>query len=250
MPITILDVKSISQNSLSTSVGFTTNPANGDLIVVFVSSDNLAGATINLPTDSKGNTYTRLGTTQIGSTGSGLGMFYCANIVGGAGFSVTSHLSAVRFHALVAWAITGVGPAPYNGDWISEAGLATNAGSGPSGVAPPGQSIFLGGTEIDGSAVPTDGVGWSTEGVNGFTAAMHTQARRADFSTNYDVFSEYKISSSVERASWTLTGTAWTAMSASFAAPGSAGGGGGSAGVGSGGFSATISLGPTWSLQP
>lgn len=214
---TIVDVKSTSGHAASLqAAAFATDPANADAVVVCLSVYQLSGATINAPTDTAGNTYTQIGTTITGANGS-ISMWLAKNITGGASFRVTGNLSAVRYFAMVAWALTGVGADPYNGDWANRTGATDSADAGPYGSAPPADSIFIGCISVENSNVPTNGSGWNTTGANGFTAGMNTAARVADYSANFDIFCEYKISSIAESAHWMTNATwQWEAMQASF----------------------------------
>lgn len=223
MAITVRSVVSTNAQAFGAPVPlpvFASNPATGDLIVVAVTCYQMGGGTINLPTDTAGNTYVRLGTTQfVGAAGYGLAMFYAKNITGGAAFRVSVSVSSNYHLAACAWAVSGADASPYNSDWVA---LATPVGSNPTLPtvvlpAPTGPAFTLAALAVAGTQVPTDGSGWNQTGVNGVTAGMVTAARQATFVAHMDLFTEYKVSSAIEAASWTLTAVDTVAMQASFA---------------------------------
>lgn len=227
MPISILDVKSGSGTAISRQLAaFAVNPSAGDLILVGVAMFQFGS--INLPTDTAGNTYVQIGPLQQAMTSNCyLAMFYAKNIVGGALFKVSISFNTSHAYAAVAWAVTGADLNPYNGDFVARAATGTAVGAGPSIVAPPANSLFFGITSVNIFSAVTEAATWNVTGANGFTAAMKTAAAVPDYSSNDDIFSEYKISSSVENAQWTIGSPAdWAAIQASFKPLGS-----GSAGV-------------------
>ena len=178
MPGTILDVKNGFNNTASTQLAaFSTNPSNGDLIVVGVSVFNRAGATVAV-TDTAGNTYTRVGALidQAGMPGT-IAVFYAQNITGGSTFRVTLTLGSAHGHALVAFLVSGAKAAAFNGDNISLVTSLQIPAIGPTVLTPPTQSIFFGSLYIGASGGNHQpAAGWNTVGSNGFTAAMNTAA--------------------------------------------------------------------------
>jgi len=217
MAITIVDVKSGSGQATSAQLAaFASNPVTGDTVVVGIAM--FSSGTINAPTDTAGNTYTQIGTTQNApSTQLYMGLFYAKNITGGSTFRVTISFNASHHYAVVAWVLHGVDANPYNGDWVTHTAFSNAPNAGPSAGAPGvANSLFFG--ILNTPAVVTTGSGWNTTGANGFTAGMATAAVVADYAAHDAIYSEYKISSVAEGANWSLNANnQWVAMQASFA---------------------------------
>lgn len=203
MAISILDVRGVSGNNTTFQLAaFAADPGNGDLIVVaygqYHASSPLA------PTDTAGNTYLQIGTTNVAASTNSQSLWYAKNITGGTNFRVTVNPNG-SYCACQAWAITGVGPNPYNSDFskFTPVIATTEVHSGTSNPAPSPNAIFLGFASIGATNVLTDQSGWNTTGANGFDAGMLTRARIADYASNFDCFGAYKIASTAQEAVWT-----------------------------------------------
>lgn len=203
MAVSILDVRGISGNNTTFQLAaFAADPQNGDLIVVaygqYHASSPLA------PTDTAGNTYVQIGTTNVAASTNSQSLWYAKNITGGTNFRVTVNPNG-SYCACEAWAITGVGANPYNGDFskFTPVVSTTDVRSENSTTPPAANSIFLGFGSIGAANVLTDQAGWNTTGLNGFDAGMLSRARIADYASNFDCFGAYKIASSQQEAFWT-----------------------------------------------
>jgi hypothetical protein len=232
MAITILDVQQVAGSASSSyqTPAFATNPSNGDLIVVNVAIFAAGNPGCpHVPTDTAGNRYIQLGGFSK-NIQQNVWQFAAYNITGGSSFKVTlTFETAVNFVVVIAWAITGIDVEPYNNDYSPNTGATSPAVSGTT-PAPPVQSIFIGAVTDNGpNNNETDGSGWNTTGVNGFTAGMQTNARFGNFSGVNDLYTEYKISSSAEQATWTQGANSnYVATVASFSQSGGAPSGGNS----------------------
>src|SRR6185436_1042442 len=76
--------------------------------------------------DNMSNTYTRITTVQV-TSGDFLGLYYCENIIGGAGHTITLSNVGGRFAVLTAVALSGVLTSG-----VLDSGSGTNTGSGVS----------------------------------------------------------------------------------------------------------------------
>jgi hypothetical protein len=218
MAATIKDVKSASGNTNALALAaFSTNPAAGDTIVVAVACFTLGANTVNAPTDTIGNTYNQVGSTLINGQAS-ISVWRAKNVGAGA-TTVTFHTSAVLFQAGVGWLLTGMSPNPDNGDVVLLSGSGNPVSAGPTIIAPFKNSIMLAFANIAGGNDIGDPNGWNTEGVNGFTAGMHTAANKKDWATNDDIFSAYKLVTGVDNPTWPNTpgSVNWTTIVVSFA---------------------------------
>lgn len=233
MAETIRDVQSKAVVTSATALcpAFATNPATGDTIVVLQAAFNGTAPVHQAPTVSAGTaTFTQIGTTLVVplSATTNISMWRAENITGGVSMAVTGHCSgSVGDLSVVAWCLTGANtPTSYNADTVGPTGNGTaNPATGNTSGSPPANSIWIGELTDDGAnADATDGTGWNTTGSNGFTSTMQGNARLTDNASFQALYTEYKLASAVQSATWTnATNTHWAARAASFA-PAAAGG--------------------------
>ncbi len=225
MAVTILDVQVATHDATTNTLAlppFAVNPSNGDTVIVAYAvwtTPNIQQA----PTDSTGaNTYTRVGLEVVHGVPEIIGLWYAHNITGGSSFVVTGHLASNQYHTVIAWLISG--DYIYNSDTVNAGGGGgTNPlSSGTSTPAPSGEAIFIGAMSYDTSTAATDGSGWNTTGVNGFTSAMQGRSRNTSFS-NIDLYTEYLVATAAaQAATWGIAGTHnYNALVASFSQNGS-----------------------------
>jgi len=215
--VTILDVQRAATSGIDTQLtAFAVPILAGDVIIVgHMQHIGNGSGEPGAPTDTGGNTYTKIGTRMVDdSNNQGSNMYYAVVVTGGAAFRVTkTALSSV--YGVVAMAVRGLSATPYNGDWLWKQG---NSGTGPirpgPTAVPPGQSLFVG----VGSAnqVPvTDPAGWNVAGVSGLTAAM--VLRLQPDATNRYASMIVKPSAVAEDPLWTYSGgNLWAGTIASF----------------------------------
>lgn len=226
MPFTnpqITDVQSKTAAASSVAItAFATNPVLGGKIVVCTGTYlGVAASTHTAPTDNYSNTYTQIGTGQDVSNVS-MTLWEAVVTTTGASFVVTCHCGAANVIGM-AWALDFADL--NNGDFtFSKPAAGAAATVGPSSPAPAANSImlaFLG--EVDGDTGYGWPTGWNTDGVDGFTTAMQgshrTVERNGFFGAN--MHSAYKITSTVETATWLHTVTTFQALAvmASIAPP-------------------------------
>lgn len=222
MALTIKDTRAGSVGAADlTLTAFSTNPAVGDVIVVYYAE---FGGTGIAPTDSQGNTYTEIALSGGGSTK--VHMWY-AKVTTAGSTQVTCKKGTWTHAAGQAWLLTGsFSTTPYNSDVFTQFATTTSALFGPTSLAQvyPG-SIFLVGVSIGGTNDVGDPTGYNTEGVNGFTAAMHgaDRSKKLDWSAHEDILTAYKLSSSGAAESGSFPnstgGQQWATVIASFAPP-------------------------------
>lgn len=221
MAITFKDVKggqTTSNGASQALTAFATNPAAGDLIVVFQASFFGTNPTHTAPTDNiGGNTYTQIGTVQRDSTVVEYTMWFSKLVNGGASFVVTGHQTNGTM-GLVAVLLTGNhATTPYNSDTAFQNTTGANPSSGTSVGTPPTGSIFLGAvTDGLGNNAETDGSGWNATGVNGCTAGMVTAMRQTNNTNSQDLYVEYKMANVGTAAVWTAASSLYIARVASF----------------------------------
>jgi hypothetical protein len=223
MSILIRDVQQATHSAGANTLTlppFAVNPVNGDTILVAYatwSSINNQAA----PTDPAGNPYTRVGTEVVHGVPEILGLWYAHNIVGGSSFAVTGRLIGNQYHTVIAWLIAG--DYTFNNDFVHNGGPSAGTNplsSGTSSPAPSGEAFFFGVMTYDVATAASDGSGWNTTGVNGFTATLQGRARLTPFST-IDCYTEYKIATAAaQAATWGISGSGhdYNALVASFSA--------------------------------
>jgi hypothetical protein len=180
---------------------FSVNPAANDLIVVGHGTWNNALAQ-TAPTDSGGNTYSQIGTTQRQNvTGgvAGMSMWYTKVVTGGSSFVVTGHVPASTNSGIIALLFRGIDTsAPYNGDWV---GAIVTAGTpktvGPTTPSPPANSIFVGFAFQDGGNVNI-----AASGGGGWTQPTNSSADRPAI---LRLQAAYQIASAAQTISWAGT---------------------------------------------
>lgn len=207
----IVNVKSNSGATANIGIAAMAVTAGDKILVSQVEYNNAVGA---VPTDTMGNTYVQLGTTQYQGV-AGLALYLATAIATGS-TTITCHPNAA-FTACVAWVINS---AVYNNDWLSAKGTAVTIAVGPTAV-PPAGSLMIAFANIAGNVNLGEQAGWNTTGVNGFTAGMSTAAKVNDWNANNDCFSMYKVTSSAETPTWPTGGggLSWVAMVVSFGVP-------------------------------
>lgn len=225
MPALYPIVKSVAASQITVSAGsialpaFGVNPANGDTIVVCQAwFSSTAGLTSSAPTDTAGNTYTRVGAADL-TWGANLylAMWKAENIVGGSAFVITLHVSNSSTIAGVARCLTAALKSAYALDGttnqVSGTSSATTAASGPSGGRP--NAIYIA-CVTDGQTDPasfTPEPGWNDRGAN-----------QTNNGTSQDLGTQDFVSGDpgVRTGTWTGPNTtfgAYGAMIASFAGP-------------------------------
>lgn len=222
--ITITDVQSAVHATATTYAlpAFAANPSNGDTIVVgYGIYDSTVKTAPAIPTDSAGNTYVLIGSSPIPGSGwnQKVYLYYAKNVVGGASFVVTANPGVGSSpSSAVAWSLTGIDPDPYNADVKSSSFGFGGASTGNSTPAPAATSMFIAMGTAGSSAVLTTAAGWNTVGANGFTSGMATRSASAlPGGGNVALITEYKVSSTVENASWgNPCNCSWTGIEASF----------------------------------
>ncbi len=210
---TIIDVQQITgAGAAVTSVqtpAFAANPVTGDLILVAVASWQIGGGlTHNAPTDTAGNTYAQIGTTvSILGGNDQISLWGCVNATGGSTFRVTS-TTASAYRAAVAWCVRPSAAIVGSGDVASFA-VVTNVGNNDpvTSPAPPSSAFFL--TIANRPLAPdnslTEGTGWNTTGVHGFTSGLQTAAKYGLQTVNVSLYTAYKISATAEMGEWVDT---------------------------------------------
>lgn len=220
MAITIRDVQKASENGPGIS------PADGTHIAITFSSTTagdsilvaqtfyVGSGTPIAPVDTQGNIYTQIGSQVIGSdTSRRISLWLAANIVGGASNVVTAkHTVGASWRGLVCWCIAN--SLQYNSDFASHVATGTNPTSGTTSPAPPAISLFIALCNRNGG-FEADTAGWNTEGVNGFTAGLHTNASIPSDS-NVNLNTAYKINTVVDQCSWTASSSDYASLIASF----------------------------------
>jgi hypothetical protein len=215
MANTIKDVKKSSGGTGDRALAaFSVNPAVGDVIIVDYA---MFGTKIpSAPTDTQGNTYTLVG-TQSGGASTQI-VRYMARVTTAGATTVTAHGTWTNV-GVVAWLLTGAfSTSPSNGDFLTTFASSTSASVGPTTVVPYPGSIFLASASVANAGNLGDPTGYNTEGVNGFTAAMHTAAVLLDWSANEDLQTAYKLSSAVQSCTWpnSASGNQWATHISSF----------------------------------
>lgn len=236
---TVVDVQQAT-GSLVTSVqtpAFASSPTTGDLIVVAMSTwDNGgsggSGASVHsAPTDTAGNTYVQIGSQIHSASGSSnqCSMWACVGATGGSTFRVTSHQTSA-YATVIAWCVRPSTVIGSNGDVASTVAATTNANDDPTtSSAPAGDSFFLClATAAGANNGLSEGTGWNTTGVNGFTSGMQTNAKYGLQSATVSLYTEYQIATSTLKGVW-VDGSVFNARGVIIASFGPAGGGGGPA---------------------
>lgn len=214
----IRDVKSASGGAGNLALpAFAVNAVAGDLIVVGYAPFSLTS--VSLPSDTRANGYVQLGATS-GGTSTKIAGFLAKNVSAGA-TTVTANGTWTHV-AAVAWLIGGGSIDPYNLDVLVNFATSVSASAGPSTIGSiyPG-SLFLAMVSVAGTVDLGDPSGYNTEGVNGFTAGMHTSSKKLDWAAHEDILSAYKLASSAENPTFpNSTGNLqWASIIASFALP-------------------------------
>lgn len=236
--ISILDVQQVTGSSVTSVQTPAMNAPGGGGIVVCVAAFTVGvnALSFGVPTDNFGNTYTEI-TQQLGGSTNfmGLGLFYTRNIFGGSGFKVTATTALASYLTCIAWSVGNLGA--YNGDltWLKKdsavgdlaphsqsSGSPRQSGYGGALTtpAPPPNSFFIGLlTEQTYNDNELPASGWNTTGANGFTSTMDSNSRYGNFSATMDLYTEYKIASVGQNATWISTSSAtnFICMCASFA---------------------------------
>jgi hypothetical protein len=221
---TIKDVISVINGG--TLPAFSVNPAAGDCIVVFYAPYGNTVTSLTAPSDSQGNTYTQIGSTQ-NSAPSGLGtvpglaVWVAKNVAAGA-TTVTRPAGDDNptLSTTVVWLLTGVDPDPYNGDWIFKIDNPDPPNLGPTAATPLAGSILLVALANNRPNIWSPPTGYNTTGANGFTTGMNTAAESdRPNGAGLDVTTAYKMISAVETPIWPSgisQGTVWVGMALSF----------------------------------
>jgi hypothetical protein len=221
MAVTIKDVRGVAGNALTSALtAFATNPVAGDAVVVGYSIYNTASPGL-APTDTGNNTYTQIGTMNLGGT-TGVSLWLAKNIGANTGLTVTVKPNGTYF-AAVGWLLTGVSANPYNGDFgKANSGSGTTASVATTGGTPVNGSLYLGFCSVPNSVSLTDNAAWNAV-ASGFTSGMRADGRCLEnqWASFNDLWSEYLIGNGVQTPTWSWSGSnAWAAVVASFAPAG------------------------------
>lgn len=106
------------QNTTTTS-SFTSTAGN----TIWVGVSDASGQGSLTISDNKGNTYTQIGTTQTNASGSQLRRYYCANIAGGSGHTVTATWGSNSDAVVAVLELAGVQSSPLD---VSSQGADAN----------------------------------------------------------------------------------------------------------------------------
>ena len=204
MSFTVIDVQQATA-SLVTSVQtpvFAADPVTGDFILVGVSTwDAPATATHSAPTDTEGNLYVQLGpTTPVSAIGSArISLWVAVGVTGGSSFRVTSH-HTTAYGTAIAWCVRPSAAVMYSAA-VSEMNCTNNGNNDPVG-ATVGESFVFCIADANGDNQLSEGTGWNTTGVNGFTAGMKTNAKYGLASVTVGLYTEYQIASGAVAGHW------------------------------------------------
>jgi hypothetical protein len=226
MALTFKDVSGNQTNAAGTTLvtSSMTMGATVDLVVVcLVTWDSSTIPTHQAPTDTQGNTYLQLGTTQAVPAGNiRISLWYCANPTTGVSTQVTTHQSALTSaRTVIAWCIAGAGA--YNSD------VGTNTGSSAATQTVTSSGAQLGGlmlaamtnntTAVVSGPTDDDARSWNPT-TNNFDALMKSSAAQTDNSTFQDAFMAWIApNDAAESANWTSTATNFAGLIAGFGDP-------------------------------
>jgi hypothetical protein len=132
----------------STTTQFTNPVANGDLVVVAISSWNSSTSQVSSVTDNKGNSYTQV-VEVTGATSEPLSIWYAKNVIGGNNFAVTANVSnpssiTTAIHEYRG--LSGTSPVDLYAD---QTGSGTSASSGLTGVTNSNSELIFGAFNYD-----------------------------------------------------------------------------------------------------
>jgi hypothetical protein len=187
----VRSAKGTINGSATVAATFGAASTSGNLIAVAVM---YLGATLNSVTDSKGNTYTLVGSPTTGAGGNIVQLAYAKNITGGATITVTANLSAssaqneIVIHE-ISGADTSVPLVSQNGQAQTAPGTGTDALSSGALTFSGSNNYVFGFTVNEGnSATLTQGTGFTlgnsgSLGSSTFMSEYATQTQPATFTT-------------------------------------------------------------------
>lgn len=161
-----------SSNTVTTGSG--TSTASGSTFLLFVAWDN--GVNISSVSDSKGNTYTALGTEQLDGAGGRSRVYRCINGTGGSSHTATANFSGTAFPTLHLIECTGV-------DTSSPIDIVTQA-SGTGGSAGISSTINTG-TLSTANQVVVGFAAMNSRSTGTYSSSTLTMISQEDDITNY-----------------------------------------------------------------
>jgi hypothetical protein len=213
MPIAF--VQSVTATEITGTGTYTTGAittSTGNLIVVSAVDDSSSAAgTVTSITDSKANTYTKIGTAQESNTTGQtvLSMWYAKNIVGGAShtFTVNYNSATSNNNSVAVQEFSGIDTVAPLDQTTKNKGAGTAVSSGATAALLNANELVVVGMACDTIQTPTLGSGYTNLAQNGSGATTPTQVAQE---------SKIVAATAAVTGTFTITSTNWACIVATF----------------------------------
>jgi hypothetical protein len=187
---------------------YSSNVTTGNRLIVWFSENGGGSCVHGAPTDTEGNTYTQIGTTETGIVRR-LSLWTSQNVTGGSSFVVTLNCSSGTMTWVGGVTVEIADSGDYNEDFVkgSVSGVSGEFGPTTTVEAVANSLAVAGAATTCGSDTVTNGTDW-------LSVTNERQVNNA----SQDLYGEHKVESSTYTATWSSSGTCDKAfITASFA---------------------------------